>query len=109
MVERSFCDTGMPKGRPVPRADRGWTALILMGQWMIGIGLGILAQAFLVWGIFGHFLPGIGTGILQEAESVALYDLPTHVFHFFWPLNRLARRRRHESGSRREAIKHLRL
>jgi hypothetical protein len=45
--------------------------------------LGIAAQAFLVVIIIGYVMPWIGADLLQMAESVATFNVPGRVGHFF--------------------------
>jgi hypothetical protein len=70
----------LPATEPVAPYDRNLIALILMFQWIAGIGLGVLAQVVLIWGIFRHVLPSIGIDMLDLARSVAVFNLPAHLF-----------------------------
>jgi hypothetical protein len=73
----------LPAGQAVVPDARYRIAFILMCQWIAGICLGVLAQVFLVWGIFIHLLPGLGFGVLDLARSVAIFNVPAHVLRLF--------------------------
>jgi hypothetical protein len=70
----------MKPGEAVPGFERSWMALMLTGQWVIGIALGIAAQGVLVWVILFGVLPGVGFTLLGFARDVAALDLPSRLF-----------------------------
>jgi hypothetical protein len=61
-------------------AHRVKIAMLLGGQVVLGVALGIVAQASLVLVILRYAMPFLGVGILQMARAVAAYDLPGRIF-----------------------------
>lgn len=70
----------MVPGEAVPGFERSWMALLLTGQWVVGIALGLVAQGVLVWVILFGLLPGVGFSLLGFARDVASLDLPARLF-----------------------------
>ena len=58
-------------------------ATLLAGQVVIGVALGIAAQAALVWVIFHYAMPLLGVELLNVARFVAALNLPSHVLDLF--------------------------
>jgi hypothetical protein len=66
----------MPAGGAVSPIDRTWIALVLTGQILAGVLLGVGAQALLVVGIFQYVLPSVGLELFDLAGDFAALDLP---------------------------------
>jgi hypothetical protein len=73
----------MPDGKAVPDYRRPLAAIGLTTQTFAGVGLGIAAQAFLVWGLIFHIMPWIGLNLLDMARAVATFDLPARIGRLF--------------------------
>jgi hypothetical protein len=63
--------------------DRHWIATVLTTQVAAGAGLGIAAQAFLVWVIIGHVMPFFGLELPDLARDVTNFNLPARVGQLF--------------------------
>jgi hypothetical protein len=73
----------IPEGKAVPDYRRPLAAIGLTTQMFAGVGLGIAAQAFLVWGIIFHVMPWVGLDLLDMARAVAAFDLPGRIGSLF--------------------------
>lgn len=73
----------MPVARAVAEHNRFWIAAVLVFQGLIGVVLGVAAQAFLVLLIFRQVLPVLGLDVLGLARRVADLDLPGRIFGLF--------------------------
>jgi hypothetical protein len=67
------------QGKAEPEYRRQLTAIGLTGQMFAGAFLGIVAQAFLVWGLIFHLMPWIGLDLLHVAHATAAFDLPARL------------------------------
>lgn len=67
----------MPAEEAPADFDRIWIALLLTGQIMLGVLLGIAAQIGLVWLFLGTFLPVLGFGLLDIVGAVVELELPS--------------------------------
>lgn len=66
----------MPEERDKADYKRQLTAIGLTFQMFVGAALGIVAQAFLAWGLIFHVMPWIGLDLLAMARAVAAFDVP---------------------------------
>jgi len=82
-VLRSVLLGFLPAGKAVPPFDRAWIALVLTAQTLVGVGLGVAAQAVLAIGIVGYVLPWLGLHILDVARDIADFNLPERVWALF--------------------------
>ena len=73
----------IPEGKAVPDYKRPLAAIGLTAQMYAGVGLGIAAQAFLVWGLIFHVMPWVGLDLLDMARWVAAFDLPVRIGSLF--------------------------
>jgi hypothetical protein len=73
----------MPEGKALPDYKRPLAAIGLTTQMFAGVGLGIAAQAFLVWGLIFHVMPWIGLDLLDMARAVAAFDVPARIGALF--------------------------
>jgi hypothetical protein len=73
----------IPATGNVPKFDRAWIAAILTVQVGLGVGAGIVAQAFLVIVIIGYTMPWLGLGLLDTARDIAAFDVPARVWELF--------------------------
>ncbi len=73
----------IPEGQAVPDYRRPLAAIGLTTQMFAGVGLGIAAQAFLVWGLIFHVMPWAGLDLLDMARAVADFNVPRHVWRVF--------------------------
>jgi hypothetical protein len=69
----------MPVGKAVPDFDRAWIALVLTLQIVVGVILGVAAQALLVVVVIGYVMPWLGLGLLDMARDVAAFNLPLRI------------------------------
>ncbi|HEY8008581.1 MAG TPA: hypothetical protein VIE66_17710 [Methylocella sp.] len=69
----------IPEGKAVPDYRRPLAAIGLTTQMFAGVGLGVAAQAFLVWGLIFHVMPWVGLDLLDMARAVAAFDLPARI------------------------------
>jgi hypothetical protein len=67
----------IPERKAVPDYRRPLAAVGLTTQMFAGVGLGIAAQAFLVWGLIFHVMPRVGH------RWVAAFDLPARIGTLF--------------------------
>jgi hypothetical protein len=73
----------MPEGKAVPEYKRQLAAIGLTTQMFAGAGLGIAAQALLVWGLIFQIMPWFGLDLLAMARAVAAFDLPMRIGQLF--------------------------
>ncbi|WGJ15773.1 hypothetical protein QEV83_05805 [Methylocapsa sp. D3K7] len=73
----------VPEGKAVPDYRRPLAAIGLTTQMFAGVGLGIAAQAFLVWGLIFHVMPWVGLDLLDMARAVAAFDVPGRIGMLF--------------------------
>jgi hypothetical protein len=73
----------IPEGKAVPDYRRPLAAIGLTTQMFAGVGLGIAAQVFLVWGLIFHVMPWVGLDLLDMARWVAAFDLPVRIGTLF--------------------------
>jgi hypothetical protein len=73
----------IPEGKAIPEYKRQPAAIGLTVQMFAGAGLGIVAQAFLAWGLIFHVMPWIGLDLLDMARAVAAFDLPMQLWQVF--------------------------
>lgn len=66
----------LPANTHVSKDERKWIALLLAFQDVIGVVLGILAQALILWLLFAYVLPWFSLGLLEMANDIAALDLP---------------------------------
>jgi hypothetical protein len=58
-------------------------AVLLATQTVIGVALGVTAQAVLVFVLVRYAMPAFGVGLLEVAHVVAAFDLPSRIFALF--------------------------
>jgi hypothetical protein len=63
----------------ISEISRSQIAALLASQTLIGVALGIAAQATLVFVLVRYALPYLGIGPLETAQSVAALDLPFQI------------------------------
>lgn len=69
----------MPAGRPVPKVERVWVALVLTAQLFLGFLAGIAAQCFLAYAMFAWVFPAVGLNLIGLARELAEADLPARL------------------------------
>ena len=71
--------TFMPEGKPVPKVERVWVALVLTTQLFLGFLAGIAAQIGLAYVMLACVFPTIGLNLLQLAKDIANANLPARL------------------------------
>ncbi len=69
----------MPEGKPVPKVERIWIALVLTLQLFLGFLAGIATQIGIVVGLFLYVLPALGLNFLHFAQHIAATNLPARL------------------------------
>jgi hypothetical protein len=73
----------MSSSGSVSEFHRVQIAALLGSQAVVGVALGIAAQASLVFILLRYAMPSLGVGLLEMAQSVAAFDLPGRIFGLF--------------------------
>jgi hypothetical protein len=73
----------MRHSRSVLELHRLQIAVLLGTQGVIGVALGVTAQATLVFVLVRYAMPSLGVGLLDLARALAAFDLPRRVFSLF--------------------------
>jgi predicted lysophospholipase L1 biosynthesis ABC-type transport system permease subunit len=74
----------MDSNRSVSEFYRAQIASLLGAQVVIGVALGLAAQATLVFILLHYAMPSLGVGLLELTRSVAAFDLPGRIFELFY-------------------------
>jgi hypothetical protein len=73
----------MGSSGPVSEFHRIQIAALLGSQVVVGVALGIAAQASLVFILLRYAMPSLGIGLLEMARSIAAFDLPGRMIGLF--------------------------